>query len=124
MEIIRQPQNLLEVDRMTFVKNTPTSPEASTYSKVNSKEMEVKQPHMISDTREAINSEWDIRGAKIITVPADGLCMYHCVYAAGDPDWMRNRHTSGTSLDKQRERVDATRAQALRQRFMRYFAEK
>ena len=84
--------------------------------------MEAKQPQTISDTPEATNSEWDIRSAKIIPVPADGLCMYHCVYAAGGPDWMRNRHASGTSLDRQRERVDATRAKALRKTIVRYFA--
>ena len=66
---------------MTPVENTLTSHEADTYCRVNSKEMEAKQPQMISDTPEAINSEWDIRSAKIIPVPADGLCMYHCVYA-------------------------------------------
>ena len=53
---------------------------------MNNKEMKTKQPQMISDTPEAINSEWDIRSAKIIPVPADGLFRYHCAYAAGDPD--------------------------------------
>ena len=114
----------MEQEHMTLVKSTPTSQEAGTHSRITNKEKEAKQQHTTVDIPEATNNEWDIRSAKIITVPADGLCMYHCVHAAGDPEWMRNRHTSGTSLDKQRERVDATRAQPLRQRFITYLAEK
>ena len=78
----------------------------------------------IDHTADAANREWDLSNTKIIPVPADGLCMYHCVHAAGDPDWMENRHPSGTSLDWQRERVDATRARALRKRFIKFLADK
>ena len=50
--------------------------------------------------------------------------MYHCVHAAGDPDCIKNRHPSGTSLDRQRERVDATRARALRKTIIKFLADK
>ena len=33
----------------------------------------------IDHTVDAANSEWDLNNTKIIPVPADGLCMYHCV---------------------------------------------
>ena len=37
---------------------------------------------------------------------------------------MENRHPFGTSLDRQRERVDATRARALRKIFIKFLAVK
>ena len=58
---------------------------------------------------------------KIIPVPPDGLCMYHCVYAAGDSYWM---HLDGTSTDKQRQWYDAKRARDLRKRFIEFLAGK
>ena len=51
---------------------------------------------------------------KIIPVLAGELCMYHCVHAARDINWMKYRNTSGTSLDKYKEKEDAAKAQALR----------
>ena len=71
-----------------------------------------------------MNTEWDIHNAKIIAVPADGLCMYHCVHAAKDPDLMKNRNKSGTSLDDHREKEDTARAQALQKQFIAYFTTK
>ena len=99
-----------------------------TSRKTTDMEKNTQQPQTISDTSdhtpEVKKGVRDIRNAKIIPVPPDGLCMYHCVHAAGDPDWMKNRHSSGTSYDKQRERADATRAQALRQKIIKFLSEK
>ena len=61
---------------------------------------------------------------QIIPVPADGLCMYYCVHAARDINWMKNRHASGTSPDKYNEKEDAAQAQALRREFITFFVEK
>ena len=70
-------------------------------------------PQVEQYTLEPTVDKMDVHTGKIITVPADGLCMYHCVHAARDIDWMKKRHTSGTSLDKYKEREDAAKAQAL-----------
>ena len=62
-----------------------------------------------------------ISSAQIIPIPADGLCMYHCVQAGKDIDWMKHRniyiyiyiyiwHLSRQSQRKQRR----NKAQALR----------
>ena len=66
--------------------------------------MSSKGPQSNTCKSDGTYTEWDIRNAKIIPVPADGLCMYHCVHAAEGPDWMKNRHISGMSLDKYREK--------------------
>ena len=66
----------------------------------------------------------NIYRARIIPVPADGLCMYHCVHAAEDPDWMKNRHISGMSLEKYTEIEDVEWAQALRKQFISYLVGK
>ena len=90
----------------------------------NIEEESSKTPQTKSSTPDATNTEWDICNAKIIQVPADGLCMYHCVNAASYPDWMTNRNISGMSLDKHREKEDAAKAQALRKQVIAYLAAK
>ena len=50
--------------------------------------------------------------------------MYHCVHAARDINWMKDRHASGTSLDKYKEKEDAAKAQALRRELITFLAEK
>ena len=57
-------------------------------------------PQVEHHTLEPTVDQNELHTENIIPVPADGLCMYHCVHAARDIDWMKNRHTSGTSLDK------------------------
>ena len=71
-----------------------------------------------------MNADWDIHSAKIIQVPADGLCMHHCVHAANELEWMKNRNKSGMSLDDRREKEDTARAQALKKQFVAYFITK
>ena len=71
-----------------------------------------------------MDAEWDIHSAKIIKVPADGLCMYHCVHAAKDLDRIKNRDISGISLDNRSEKEDAARAQALKKKFIAYLTTK
>ena len=128
LNIIRKIENSSELYQKTTEKHAPASQSTDTSRKTTDMEKNTQQPQTISDTSdhtpEVENGVWDIRNAKIIPVPPDGLCMYHCVHAAGDPDWMKNRHSSGTSYDKQRERADATRAQALIQKSIKFLSEK
>ena len=86
--------------------------------------MSFKGPQSKTCKSDGPYTEWDIRNAKIIPVPADGLCMYHCVHAAEDPDWMKKRNISGMSLDKYREKEDVEWAQALRNQFVSYLVGK
>ena len=58
------------------------------------------------------SEEWDIYRARIIPVPADGLCMYHCVHAANDPNWVEHRHECGMATYTEREKADEVWAQA------------
>ena len=128
LNMIRKIENSSELDQKTTEKHAPASQSTDTSRKTTDMEKNTQQPQTISDTSdhppEVKKGLWDIRNAKIIPVPPDGLCMYHCVHAAGDPDWMKNRHSSGTSYDKQRERADATRAQALIQKSIKFLSEK
>ena len=61
---------------------------------------------------------------KIIPVPADGLCMYHCVHAARDINWMKNRHGSDIALDWHRRKENVAKAQTLRREFIAFLTEK
>ena len=73
---------------MTLAKRAPANQDAGTRSKRTGIDKKVQQPQTIVDiidyTPGTANNEWDISSAKIIPVPADGLCMYYCVHAAGD----------------------------------------
>ena len=105
LHIIRKPTTSPEQNHITLAKCAPANQDAGTRSKNNGIDKKAQQPptivYIIDYTPGTANSEWDISSAKIIPVPADGLCMYHCVHAAGDPDWMKNRHPSGTWHFKQ-----------------------
>ena len=53
---------------------------------------------MVHSTFKPNREQWNSYEARIIAVPADGLCMYHCVHVAQDPHWMRHRNESGMAF--------------------------
>ena len=124
LEITMKPQAHKAQEQAPIPKEINATQAISIQGSVNSVEMSSKGPQSKICKSDGTYTEWDIRNAKIIPVPADGLCMYHCVHAAEDLDWMKNRHISGMSLDKYREKEDVEWAHALRKQVMSYFVGK
>ena len=75
-------------------------------------EENLKAPQIEHNNAETI-TEWDIHSAKIIPVPADGLCMYHCVHAAKDPDYVKNPNKYTRSLDDHNARAQSLKKQSM-----------
>ena len=70
------------------------------------------------------SDEWNIHNAKSTPVPAAGLCMYHCVHAAKDLDWMKHRHECCMVKRSDREKADEARSKALRKQIIAFIVTK
>ena len=68
--------------------------------------------------------EWNLYEAMISFVPADVLCMCHCVNAAKDVTWMKTRHRNGMAVHTSRDKADEARAQNLKRQFIQYLTTK
>ena len=67
--------------------------------------------------------ELDLYRAKIISVLADGLYMYHCVNAVNDRRWMVNTQINGSVHNISRERAEEARAHEVNNRLIPYMCD-
>ena len=104
LNIITKPNAPQDEERPTLSTEVHATQSIGTQDHDINEEESIQVLQIKHSNPEAMNAEWDIHSAKIILVPADGLCMYHCVHAAKDPDWMKNRNMSGMSRDNHREK--------------------